>query len=110
MFRTHKYSKSFPWKGFSSIDQARTWVNRFVNIYNTESLHSSIKYVTPEQRHFGKDIEVLAKRNEVYRLAKLRNPSRWSSETRDWSRPETVTLNPEKEDNVILESKMRQLT
>lgn len=110
LFRTLKYCKSFPWKGFSSIDEARAWVNEFVNIYNTESLHSSIKYVTPEQRHFGKDIEILAKRNEVYRLAKLRNPSRWSSDTRDWSRPHTVKLNPEKEDNVILESKMRQLT
>jgi transposase InsO family protein len=110
LFRTLKYSKTFPWKGFSSIESARAWVHEFVKIYNTKSLHSSIKYVTPEQRHYGKDVEILAKRNEVYRLAKLNNPSRWSSDTRDWSRPDTVTLNPEKEDNVNVVKKMRQLT
>ena len=68
-----------------------TW---FAGWYNTEHRHSSLKFVTPEQRHKGEDVEILARRAAVYKAAKARNPKRWTKETRDWSHVEEVTLNP----------------
>ncbi|MCK5847861.1 MAG: IS3 family transposase, partial [Caldisericia bacterium] len=83
-----------PCKGFASIDKAREWVFKFVNLYNTEFLHSGIKYVTPYQRHYGEDIAILNNRREVYREAKLKHPERWSGVTRNWDRIDQVALNP----------------
>ncbi|MBC3467516.1 transposase [Pseudomonas sp. RW10S2] len=31
------------------------WVMRFVTWYNNEQRHSTLKYVTPSQRHQGQD-------------------------------------------------------
>lgn len=107
LFKTLKYTKDFPLKGFVSIDEARKWVQKFVELYNTEFLHSGIKFVTPQQRHTGKDVEILAKRDEVYREAKKRKPERWSTETRNWSRIDRtpqmscVTLMKRKSDNFL---------
>jgi putative transposase len=39
----------------------------------------------------------MGNRQEVYEAAKSKNPQRWSGNTRNWSLPETVWLNPEKE-------------
>ena len=50
--------------------------------------------MTPGQRHRGEDVQILTDRDEVYRQAKSANPSRWSGATRNWERPETMTLNP----------------
>lgn len=94
LFKTLKYTKDFPTKGFLSIDEARKWVHKFVNLYNTEFLHSGIKYVTPYQRHYGLDKEILAMRDKIYRKAQSKNPERWSKNTRDWSRINQVALNP----------------
>jgi hypothetical protein len=62
-------------KGFATIDEARKWIHTFVELYNTEFLHSGIKFVTPHQRHTGKDIEILSKRDEVYKAARQKNLS-----------------------------------
>lgn len=94
LFRTLKYNKDFPTKGFESIEQARSWVFEFVNFYNKESLHSGIKYVTPHDRHYGLDDEILANRKEVYKNAKSKNPNRWSKGIRNWDKVEIVSLNP----------------
>jgi putative transposase len=94
LFKTLKYNREFPTKGFSSIEEARGWVFGFVLQYNTEFLHSGIKYVTPHQRHSGLDVEILANRDRVYKMAQAKNPLRWSRNTRDWSRIEQVALNP----------------
>lgn len=97
LFRTLKYRPEYPEKPFKDLANARHWVNSFVEWYNQDHLHSAIKYVTPEQRHQGKDIEILAKRDAVYRAAKERNPERWSRNTRNWTPIEAVKLNPDKE-------------
>lgn len=97
LFKTLKYTKDFPTKGFSSIDNARKWVHKFVNLYNTEFLHSGIKYITPYHRHYGLDIEILAKRDNVYKNAQFKKPERWSKNTRDWTRINKVSLNPTNE-------------
>ena len=98
LFRTLKYCPQWPSQGFASLDDARDWVRRFVNWYNNEHRHSRIKFVTPAQRHCGEDKAILKNRNNVYELAKSRNPERWSGNTRDWSPIGDVALNPEKEE------------
>jgi len=83
LFRTLKYRPEYPEKPFSGLTEAREWVESFVGWYNREHLHSSIKFVTPEQRHTGQDSEILKHRKAVYKQAKLNNPNRWSHEIRD---------------------------
>jgi len=94
LFRTTKYRPEFPRKPFASLEQACRWATWFVNWYNTEHRHSAIKFVTPQQRHDGEDVELLARRTALYEAAKARNPNRWTGDTRDWGRPEEVVLNP----------------
>jgi putative transposase len=94
LFKTLKYRPSYPDRAFSSIDQARQWVSRFVQWYNTEHLHSAIRFVTPSSRHLGLDPAILAKRAAVYEKAKRLTPQRWSGPTRNWSPITEVFLNP----------------
>jgi transposase InsO family protein len=101
LFKTLKYRPSYPDRAFSSIDQARAWVSRFVGWYNTEHLHSAIRFVTPGSRHLGLDPAILAKRSVVYEKAKRRNPRRWSGQTRNWTPITEVFLNPKKHNNEI---------
>ena len=96
LFKTVKYCPQWPKNGFDDIDNARVWVDKFVAWYNTEHKHSSIKYVTPEQRHNGLDTEILKKRKAVYQKAKVLNSNRWSKEIRNWELTEEVYLNPDK--------------
>jgi len=97
LFKTLKYRPSYPETAFSGIDQAREWVSRFVKWYNTEHLHSAIRFVTPSCRHLGLDKAILQKRAAVYEKAKRLNPLRWSGPTRNWSPIAEVHLNPKKE-------------
>ena len=98
LFRTTKYRPDFPVDGFASVEAAREWVLGFVRWYNEEHRHSAINFVTPAERHRGDDVAVLGARERVYDAAKAANPARWSGERRDWSRPGTVWLNPDKSD------------
>jgi transposase InsO family protein len=97
LFRTLKYRPEYPERPFVDLLAARTWVQGFVDWYNHEHLHSSIKFVTPEQRHQGMDSAILAKREQVYRQAKSENPRRWRGEIRNWDPIKEVYLNPEKQ-------------
>jgi len=96
LFKTLKYRPSYPDSAFSGINEAREWVSRFVKWYNTEHLHSAIRFVTPSSRHLGLDPAILAKRTVVYEKAKQLNPLRWSGPTRNWSPITEVFLNPKK--------------
>jgi putative transposase len=96
LFRTAKYCPQWPETPFESLDDARLWVDNFVQWYNEEHCHSSLKYVTPNQRHNGEADEILRKREEVYRAAREKKPQRWTGETRDWELEDTVYLNPER--------------
>ena len=93
LFRTLKYRPGYPSKPFSNLQAARDWVCAFVHWYNHVHLHSGIRYTTPNDRHTGADVEILARRKAVYEQAKLANSCRWSGVVRNWSRPETVALN-----------------
>jgi len=96
-FRTCKYRPDYPYKGFEKIDDAQAWVLQFVTWYNEEHKHSSLKFVTPNQRHNGLAEHICEKRRELYSIAKQQHPERWSGNTRNWELPEEVWLNPEKE-------------
>lgn len=93
LFKTLKYCPEYPSKPFESTYEAKKWVDSFVNWYNNNHLHSGIKFVSPADKHLGKDSEILKKRKIVYETAKLQNPNRWSGETRNWNRVEKVYLN-----------------
>ena len=95
LFKTLKYCPSYPQDGrFESIEAARIWVEKFVYWYNNVHLHSGINWVTPASRHEGRDQAILENRVGVYEAARLKNPNRWSKQTRDWSKPNIVELNP----------------
>ena len=96
-FRTVKYRPDFPANGFADLDAARTHVHGFVDWYNQQHRHSSIRHVTPAQRHGGDDQAILARRERVYAEARNRHPERWSGSTRDWTPDDGVWLNPERD-------------
>ena len=98
LFRTMKYRPEYPSKPFENIEQAQSWVDGFVFWYNTQHLHSSIRYVTPDDRHFGREEQILVNRHKVYTKAKNKNPDRWSRNTRNWNPVRSVWLNPERKD------------
>lgn len=99
LFRTLKYRPEYPEHAFADVQAARAWVQGFVDWYNHEHLHSSINFVTPQQRHTGEHKAILAKRKQVYRDAKSKNPNRWSRQIRNWEPVNEVYLNPQNEKN-----------
>jgi len=99
LFRTLKYRPWYPQKPFPSLVEARAWVRAFVSWYNAEHLHSAIGFVTPNDRHAQRDVEILRGRREVYEQARREHPERWSRDTRNWDRVEVVKLNPDDQNN-----------
>ena len=97
LFRTLKYTPAYPGKPFTSLSEARAWVDQFTRFYNQEHCHSAIRYVTPNQRHAGDENAILKRRKEVYSEARRNNPRRWSRAIRNWSPVAEVWLNPPKE-------------
>lgn len=110
VFRTAKYRPTFPPKGFAGLDAARQWAMRFVHWYNHEHRHSGIRYVTPAERHDGRDRQLLAARHALYQQARQQNPRRWGGQTRDWTPLTIVTLNPERDPIVRPTALGRQLS
>ena len=96
LFRTCKYRPNYPSKPFGSIDEARQWTLSFVQWYNHQHKHSGLKFVTPAQRHDGRDASILSHRKDIYEAAKQRHPERWTGTTRDWELSKDVWLNPER--------------
>lgn len=101
LFRTLKYRPEYPHKPFDTIDAARAWVTAFVAWYNAEHRHSGIRFVTPDQRHDGRENDVLANRVRVYERARRRHPNRWSRTTRNWTPAPAVFLNPKRDQETI---------
>jgi len=99
LFRTLKYVDTWPANGFASLEEARDWVQAFVDWYNHEHKHSKINFVSPAERHAGLDIAILAHRKQVLEVAKHENPQRWSGSVRNCDPVGAVTLNPDKPEN-----------
>lgn len=96
LFATLKHRPLMPIKPFETIEQARLWAIGLVDWYNQEHRHGGIKFVTPEQRHFGQDTLLLQKRDALYAQARAKNPNRWARDTRNWTPITEVHLNPDK--------------
>lgn len=94
LFGTMKYRPEYPQKPFASLRDACAWVDAFVIWYNHVHLHSAIGFVTPNDRHEGRDKQILGNRESVYLKARSDHPERWSGSTRDWSRNTIAELNP----------------
>lgn len=95
LFRTLKYRPEFPSGPFASIEAAERWVADFVEWYNTQHRHSAIRFVTPQERHTGRDVEILARRRATYAKARALHPERWTGGSRNWNPIEEVMLNPD---------------
>jgi transposase InsO family protein len=95
LFRTTKYRPDYP-APFDTLEQARAWADAFVAWYNHEHRHSALRFVTPDDRHHGRDAAILAARDRVYEKARLRHPERWSGKTRNWKPVGAVRLGPHK--------------
>jgi transposase InsO family protein len=95
LFRTLKYRPGYQRRPFENVWTAQAWVEKFMRWYNTQHLHSAIRFVTPEDRHSGRDTAILAAREALYQIARRRNPERWSGKTRNWAPVREVHLNPE---------------
>lgn len=93
LFRTLKYTPAYPSRPFATADEASTWVAEFVRWYNTEHLHSGIRFVTPAVRHGRADVSALAKRTAVYEAARRARPERWTTHTRNWQPVGAITFN-----------------
>lgn len=72
-----------------------TWVDGFVRWYNTEHLHSALRFVTPEDRHTGREPALLDHRCKVHEAAR-RHPQRRAGAMRNWKPLGIVYLNPER--------------
>ncbi len=96
LFRTLKYTPTYPDSPFEEVAAARAWVATFVPWYNEQHLPSAICFVTPGQRHRGEEVALLQQRRAVYEEAKARQPCRWSGAIRNWQPVGSVSLNPGK--------------
>lgn len=94
LFRTMKYRPCYPSKPFENLADAQAWVDEFTSWYNTSHLHSAIRFVAPDDRHYRREHSILAKRQLIYNQARLLHPNRWAKKTRNWNPILLVRLNP----------------
>ena len=95
LFKTLKYRPEAPPYAFANIAQARSWAQGLVDWYNQVHRHSAIGFTTPEQRHAGRDKELLLKRTALFEKARAAKPNRWSKHARNWHYKDAVHLNPD---------------
>ena len=105
LFRTLKHTPAYPRLPFVDLESAQRWVANFVDWYNGAHRHSAIRYVTPDERHFGQEHRVLRQRRDVYEHARAANPRRWSRGIRNWTPVAQVILNPDRSAGVQLETR-----
>jgi len=96
LFRTLKHTPAYPRLPFADFASANRWVARFIDWYNGTHRHSAIRYVTPDQRHHGRERAVLARRHDLYESMRRANPERWSGSTRNWLPVGLVVLKSER--------------
>jgi putative transposase len=76
LFKTLKYRPDFP-ECFGCIEDARSFCRDFFNWYNKEHKHSGIAWLTPEDVHYDRVDEVIAKRQIVMNEVFIKNPERF---------------------------------
>ena len=109
LFKTLKYHYTFPENPFTNLNEARMWVEKFVNWYNEEHQHSAIKFVTPNQRHKGLDRAILKNRKQVIEQARKHHPERWNGrKTRNLTPINVVRLNPGRDESKRTNTKITE--
>ena len=98
-FRTLKYRPEMRVRPFESLLAARRWAAELAHWYNHEHRHSAIGFVSPTPRHAGLDRALLEQRAQVYAMARQQDPQRWSAMSRPWAHFDTVSLNPDNQNN-----------
>ncbi|WP_437733209.1 hypothetical protein [Sorangium sp. So ce1335] len=53
-----------------------------------------MRFVTPDDRHRGRDGALLAARHALDQRARRKTPRRWTGQTRNWTPIGPVTLDP----------------
>ena len=101
LFRTLKYRPDHHTSRFQPLQEAVAAIEAFVRWYNHDHLHSAIGFVTPQARHVGADLPILAHRRLVYEQAHAKHPERWTRNVRPWDRPSVVHLNPDRVEGVL---------
>ena len=83
LFRTLKYRPGVPAQALRSRSRhARAWVAGFVAWYNTEHLHSGIRFVTPDDRHAGRECrDPRAPPQASTSAPRRRRPERWTRDS-----------------------------
>ncbi len=79
LFRTVKYRPDYPSRPFASKEEVCEWVSAFVDSYN--------------QRHRVAATAICQQQNDVYKVTRRANPTRWSRHTRCWRQPAEVWIN-----------------
>jgi len=74
LFQTLKHTPAYPRLPFATLLTAQRWMARFVDWYNGEHRHSAISYVTPDERHTGREPAILERRHRLYQRARALNP------------------------------------
>lgn len=75
-FKTLKYQPQFP-KLFGSIEDARSFCQRFFNWYNHDHHHSGIGLLTPAALHYGQAQALTQHRGQVLQAAYHTHPERF---------------------------------
>ena len=61
--------------------------------YNEVHLHSGLNFISPIDRHEGREREILTKRKAVLEEGKQKHPLRWSKEVRNCEPRGVVYIN-----------------
>jgi putative transposase len=91
-FKTLKYDVSYP-KAFASLEDSRIWFADFVQGYNNHHMHSSLGYVTPNQKHTSQDIAIFQHRQKVLDKAVETHPERFVKGAKTLTQDRRVILN-----------------
>lgn len=79
-FKTLKYAPVFP-ERFGSLEDARAFMDRFVDHYNHHHRHSSIGLHTPADVHYGLTAAVRQRRHTALAHARNEHPERFGGST-----------------------------
>jgi putative transposase len=93
-FKTLKYRPEFP-RRFGSLQDARAFCQPFFHWYNTQHRHAGIAFMTPEDVHYGRAMQIFDTRSAALDAAFAAHPKRFKGKRPvPKSLPEAVWINP----------------
>ena len=87
-----KNHESYLLRRLRDLLSMKSWVDGFVDWFNSEHRHSGIKYVAPNQQRLAEAEGNCDIRQQSYDEAHKKHRQRWSRLPRDWSQPEIVRM------------------